>query len=557
MRLDRAIDARLRDDFMAAVIATLLLIPQSLAYAVLAGMPAHLGLYASVFPLLAYAAFGRSPVLAVGPVALTSIMTLEALQGYAVPGSPEWIAAAILLALASGALLFLMGLLRLGFLAQLLSHPVMSGFISGTALLIVLSQLKALSGIPVEGKTALELITSLVVHVEQAQATTLAVGIMSVLLMLLGRRFIRTWLGKTRLHSTTCDLIARAVPLVVVGLATIGLIASGQATATPTVGSIPSGLPSLALPSLNLNGLQGLLISAVLIGLVGFIESVSMAQTVARRYKVAVDPDAELRGLGAANLASGLIGAFPVTGGLTRTVVNMDAGARSPVSSLFSAGLLLLVVLGAGDSLSHLPLAALAALIVVAVSTLFDIKGLVRAWQFDRMDGASWLITFLGVLSLGLEAGIIMGIALSAAGLLWRMSRPHIAVLGRIPCSEHFRNVQRHHVETLPHTIFLRIDGNLFFGNWARIREVIGARIEQHSGQIEHLVLNLASVNDIDTTALEGILGLQEDLQEDGVSLCLAEIRGPVGDKLKGHLHGIPVYLSSHEAYEALMERPA
>jgi SulP family sulfate permease len=235
----------------------------------------------------------------------------------------------------------------------------------------------------------------------------------------------------------------------------------------------------------------------------------------------------------------------------------MDAGARSPVSSLFSAGLLLLVVLGAGDLLSHLPLAALAALIVVAVSTLFDIKGLVRAWQFDRMDGVSWLITFLGVLSLGLEAGIIMGIALSAAGLLWRMSRPHIAVLGRIPCSEHFRNVQRHHVETLPHTIFLRIDGNLFYGSWARIRDIIGARIEQHPGRIEHLVLNLASVNDIDTTALEGILRLQEDLQEDGVALCLAEIRGPVGDKLKGHLPGIPVYLSSHEAYEALMERPA
>ena len=348
-RQDRPADARLLDDLVAAVIVTLLLIPQSLAYAVLAGVPAHLGLYASIFPLLAYAALGRSPVLAVGPVALTSIMTLDALQGYAAPGSPEWIAAATFLALASGVLLLAMGLLRLGFLAQLLSHPVMSGFVSGTAILIVLSQLRTLTGIPVQGQTAPELIESLFHGLGQFEPVTLLIGGTSLLLIALGRRFIRPWLTRQPISKTTAELLGRAVPLVVVGLATMALMLTGMASETRTVGTIPSGLPSIGLPSLDITGLQGLLLSAALIGLVGFIESVSMAQTMARRFKVPVDPDAELRGLGAANLASGVIGAFPVTGGLTRTVVNIEAGARSPVSSILSAGLLLLVLLGAGD----------------------------------------------------------------------------------------------------------------------------------------------------------------------------------------------------------------
>lgn len=540
----------------AAVIVTLLLIPQSLAYAVLAGVPAHLGLYASIFPLLAYAAFGRSPVLAVGPVALTSIMTLDALQGYAVPGSPEWIAAATFLALASGALLFAMGALRLGFLAQLLSHPVMSGFVSGTAILIVLGQLKTLTGIPVQGKTAPDLIQSFFQGLGQFESVTIVTGVTSLLLIALGRRFIRPWLTRQPIPTTTAELLGRAVPLVVVALATVVLMVSGMASETRTVGTIPSGLPSIGLPAIDIQGLQGLLLSAALIGLVGFIESVSMAQTMARRFKVPVDPDAELRGLGAANLASGVIGAFPVTGGLTRTVVNIEAGARSPVSSILSAGLLLVVLLGAGDLLHDMPLAALAALIIVAVSTLIDIKALRHAWQFDRIDATSWLITFLGVLLLGLETGIVMGIVLSASGILWRLSRPHIAVLGRIPGTEHFRNVNRHHVETLPHALFLRIDGNLFFGNWVRIREAIDAAMKAHPGTIAHLVLNLASVSDIDTTALEGMIRLQDDLKADGIGLCLAEIRGPVGDKLAGQALQAPIFLSSHDAFEALAGKP-
>ena len=555
-RQDRPADARLLDDVVAAVIVTLLLIPQSLAYAVLAGVPAHLGLYASIFPLLAYAAFGRSPVLAVGPVALTSIMTLDALQGYAVPGSPEWIAAATFLALASGALLFAMGALRLGFLAQLLSHPVMSGFVSGTAILIVLGQLKTLTGIPVEGQTAPELIQSFFQGLGQFESVTIATGVTSLLLIALGRRFIRPWLTRQPIPTATAELLARAVPLVVVGLATAVLMVSGMASETRTVGTIPSGLPSIGLPALDIQGLQGLLLSAALIGLVGFIESVSMAQTMARRFKVPVDPDAELRGLGAANLASGVIGAFPVTGGLTRTVVNIEAGARSPVSSILSAGLLLVVLLGAGDLLHDMPLAALAALIIVAVSTLIDIKAFRHAWHFDRIDATSWLITFLGVLMLGLETGIVMGIVLSASGILWRLSRPHIAVLGRIPGTEHFRNVHRHHVETLPHALFLRIDGNLFFGNWVRIREAIDAALEAHPGTVSHLVLNLASVSDIDTTALEGMIRLADDLEADGIRLCLAEIRGPVGDKLAGQALQAPIFLSSHDAFEALAGKP-
>lgn len=542
----------LTGDMSAAVVVTLMLIPQSLAYALLAGMPAHVGLYASVLPLVAYAVFGRSPALAVGPVAIASVMTFDAILPFAAPGSPEWVAAGMFLAVCSGVILMIFGFLRFGFIAALLSHPVMSGFVSGAAILIILGQIKTLTGIKVTGGTAMQQLTQLATNLDNVNWVTLTVGLSTFVLLLIARRWAGKFFKRLGVRGLLLDILTKASPLVLIGLVTLVLVATGYESQTRTVGTVPTGLPAISFPPMS-QEYVGLVISALLIGVVGFIESVSMARTISRIRQVPTDADAELRGLGAANILSGLSGAFPVTGGLSRSVVNLDAGARTPLAGVFSAGLMILVLLGAGQFLSALPLSSLAALIIIAIWALFDIHTFKECLRFDRADAAGWLVTFIGVLSLGVEHGIILGIALSVGTVLWRQSRPHMAIIGRLPGSEHFRNVIRHDVETLPNTMFIRVDANLFFANWDRIREFI----DQQSRAITaggHVVLNMASVSDIDSTALDGLQGLERDLQARDIKLLLCEVKGPMSDKLKkAHLgKQFDIHLSNHEAFETL-----
>lgn len=542
----------LTGDLSAALVVTLMLIPQSLAYAILAGMPAHIGLYASVLPLIGYAIFGRSPALAVGPVAIASVMTFDALIPYFRPGSPEWIAGGMLLAVASGVILMIFGFLRFGFIAALLSHPVMSGFVTGAAILIMLGQIKTLTGISVDGGTALQQVQQLLTNIAEVNGTTLTVGLSTLVLLLLARRFAGKLFKRLGFRGLLLDILTKASPLAMIGIVTLALVGTGYDSATQTVGTIPTGLPSIALPPMN-SAYGSLLISALLIGVVGFIESVSMARTIGRVRQIATDPDAELRGLGAANVLSGLSGAFPVTGGLSRSVVNLDAGARTPMAGVFSAILMVGVLFGAGQYLESLPLASLAALIIVAISGLLDWRTLRECLRFDRADAAGWLVTFSGVLLLGVEHGIMLGIALSIKTVLWRQSRPHIAIIGRIPGSEHFRNVSRHRVETLDNAVFLRIDANLFFANWDRIREFIDQQT-RHLTRNGQVVLSLASVSDIDSTALDGLQDLMRDLGSRQVALALCEVKGPISDKLKRarSLREIAVYLSNNEAFESI-----
>ncbi|MCD8494494.1 MAG: STAS domain-containing protein [Burkholderiaceae bacterium] len=545
----------LTGDMSAAIVVTLMLIPQSLAYALLAGMPAHVGLYASVLPLIGYALLGRSPALAVGPVAIASVMTFDALLPFFAPGSPEWVAGGMFLAIASGLILIVFGFLRFGFIAALLSHPVMSGFVSGAAILIILGQIKTLTGIPVTGGTAFDQLGQLVSNLNNVNGVTLTVGLSTFVLLLLARQFAGMLFKRAGVRGLLLDILTKASPLVMIGIVTLVLVATGFDGATKTVGSVPTGLPIIALPPIS-SAYSGLVISALLIGVVGFIESVSMARAIGRIRQVPTDPDAELRGLGAANVLSGISGAFPVTGGLSRSVVNLDAGARTPLAGVFSAILMVGVLLGAGQYLAALPLASLAALIIVAIWALFDWHTLRECIRFDRADAAGWLVTFFGVLSLGVEHGIMLGIALSVGTVLWRQSRPHIAIIGRLPGSEHFRNVHRHQVETLSNAVFLRVDANLFFANWDRVREFIDQQANSLT-QGGELVLSMASVSDIDTTALEGLQGLARDLKAREMGLSLCEVKGPISDKLKrAHLSGeVDTHLSNHEAFEAILAK--
>ena len=541
----------LTGDLSAAIVVTLMLIPQSLAYALLAGMPAHVGLYASVLPLIGYALLGRSPALAVGPVAIASVMTFDALLPFFTPGSPEWVAGGMFLALASGLILLVFGFLRFGFIAALLSHPVMSGFVSGAAILIILGQIKTLTGIQVSGGTAMQQLQQLVSNLDRMNMVTVVVGVSTFILLLLSRRFAGKLFKASGVRGLLLEILTKASPLLMIVIVTLVLVASGFDGQTATVGNVPTGLPLLALPEMS-SAYSGLVISALLIGVVGFIESVSMARAIGRIRNVPTDADAELRGLGAANLLSGLSGAFPVTGGLSRSVVNLDAGARTPLAGVFSAIFMVVVLLGAGQYLAALPLASLAALIIVAIWALFDWHTLRECIRFDRADAAGWLVTFVGVLSLGVEHGIILGIALSVGTVLWRQSRPHIAVIGRLPGTEHFRNVHRHQVQTLPNAVFLRVDANLFFANWDRVRDFIDQQAQSLSPN-GHMVLSMTSVSDIDTTALEGLQSLARDLKTRGIKLAFSEVKGPISDKLKrAQLAEVDSYLSNHEAFESI-----
>jgi sulfate permease, SulP family len=544
-------------DMVAGVVVTVLLVPQSLAYAMLAGLPPHVGLYASILPLLAYAALGSSMTLAVGPVAIASVMTASALAPLAIPGTPEYLTLAVLLALLGGAQLMLLGVLRFGFVANLLSHPVISGFITGTALLIALGQLRPLLGIEVRNDTAMALLAALPRALPVLHPPTAIIGFASILLLLGARHFMSPLLQRAGLARAVAEILARLAPMAVIlfAVAAVAIGSLDTAHGVAVVGAIPSGLPSLALVMPTNSQLAALMVPAFLIALVGFVESVAVAQSFATKRGERIDPNAELLGLGAANLASGVSGSLPVTGGFARSVVNASAGARTPMAGVVAAMLMALVLLGFTGLFERLPLAVLAATIIVAVLGLVDLATPRHAWRYDRADALAWGATGAGVLALGVEVGIAIGIALSVGTFLWRASRPHIAVVGRLPGTEHFRNVDRHRVDTLPGVLMLRIDENLFFGNLASTLDRIQLELARHP-EARHLVLVMSSVSHVDLTAAEALLRLQSDLAFRQVRLHLAEVKGPVLDRLKtsgwlARLDHEP-YLSAHAAYEAL-----
>lgn len=535
---------QLSGDLTAGLIVTVMLIPQSLAYAMLAGLPPQVGLYASILPLLAYAALGSSMTLAVGPVAVASLMTASALQPLAAAGSPEYVTLAVTLALLSGLMLLAFGLLRLGFLAHLLSHPVISGFITGSALLIVIGQLRHLLGLPAGGDNALAQLAHLLRALPQVHPATAAIGLGSVALLLLARRTLGT------------RLLGKLAPMAVVVAGTV-VVATWQLdtrAGVRIVGAVPAGLPALQLHLPSWHEVATLALPALLISLVGFVESVSVAQSLALRRRQRITPDRELLGLGAANLASALSGGYPVTGGFARSVVNFAAGAQTPLSGVVSAGLMALVLVGLTGWFHHLPHAVLAATIVVAVSQLIDLQKLREAWRYDRADALALLATAGGVLLVGVEAGILAGVALSLAVLVWRSSQPHMAVIGRVPGTEHFRNVRRHPVQTVPGLLALRVDENLVFANAAVVEQHIEAQL-QADASLRRVLLVCSGVNQIDATALDMLGDLERRLDERGVALQLAEVKGPVMDRLRKTAFGQRlhnrIFLSTHQAFAA------
>ncbi|SDH49466.1 sulfate permease, SulP family [Pseudomonas benzenivorans] len=552
-RYDRASAAQ---DGLAALIVTLMLIPQSLAYAMLAGLPPVAGLYASILPLLAYALFGSSRTLAVGPVAVVSLMTAAALGPLFPAGSAEYVGAAMLLALLSGLLLAGMALLRLGFVANFLSHPVISGFISASGILIAVGQLKHILGISASGESLRQLLPALLHNLPAVHGPTLLIGACSLLFLWWVRGRLQPLLVRLGLGASLAGNLAKAGPVlaIIVAILVVSLLGLEQA-GVKVVGAVPQGLPGLSLPTLDYRLALQLLPAALLISLVGFVESVSVAQTLAAKRRQRIEPDNELLGLGGANLAAAFSGGFPVTGGFARSVVNFDAGAQTPLAGVLTAAGIALSVLLLTPLLHNLPQAVLAATIIVAVLSLVDLRALGRTWRYSRQDGAAQAATLGGVLLLGVEAGILLGVGLSLLLFLWRTSRPHMAVVGQVPGSEHFRNIQRFAVVESPSVLSLRVDESLYFPNARYLEERIGELIATRP-QVRHLVLMCSGVNLIDASALDSLETIVERLHSAGVQLHLSEVKGPVMDQLRRsdflERFGGQVFVSQYQALRTL-----
>jgi len=544
-------------DLVAGLIVTVLVIPQSLAYALLAGLPPQAGLYVSIFPVIAYALLGSSMTQAVGPVAITAIMTFSVLSPLATPASPDYIVLAASLSLFSGLLILAFGLLRLGFLSQLLSRPVVSGFISGSAILIIISQLKFLLGLQTTGLTTWQVLYSLSQNIPRTNLTTLLISSVALTVLFASRAWLSPALVRLGLSASRASYPVKLMPLIVLAITTLIVIKLDldRNHGVAVVGNVQEGLASFTFFMPGVAELKTLTIPALLIALIGMVQSITMGQALAIKRHERLNPNRELVGLGASNIVASFYGGMPVGGGLSRTAVNVAAGAKTPLASIVTAFAMLGFVAAGTHWFSRLPLAVLAASIVIAAISMIDIRAFRQAWLYDRADALSLLGTASGVLTLGLEGGIALGIGLSLTTLLYRASTPHIAVIGRIAGTEHFRNIERHGVETISGVLFIRIDENLFFGNLNAIQNRLTAELEK-SPDTHDLVIVMSSVNRVDTTAMEVLTDINRELESRRIRLHLAEIKGPVQDRLAQSplwtaLSG-DIHLSVNSAFEKL-----
>ena len=540
------------NDLVAALIVTIMLIPQSLAYALLAGLPPEAGLYASIAPIILYAIFGTSRALAVGPVAVVSLMTAAALSNIVEQGTMGYAVAALSLAALSGVILLAMGLFRLGFVANFLSHPVIAGFITASGIIIAASQLKHILGIDAHGHNLLELVISIIQHLPETNWITAIIGVVATAFLFWVRKGLKPLLQSLGFGAGLTGVLVKTGPVFVVVATTLAVwLFNLNDAGVKIVGDVPQSLPPLTLPSFSPALLSQLLLPAFLISIIGFVESISVAQTLAAKKRQRIDPDQELIGLGAANIGASLTGGFPVTGGFSRSVVNFDAGAETPAAGAFTAVGLAIAALALTPLIYFLPKATLAATIIVAVLSLVDFSILKRSWGYSKADFAAVLATILATLALGVEVGVSAGVGLSILLHLYKSSKPPIAEVGQVPGTEHYRNILRHDVKTDPNVVTLRVDESLYFANARYLEDKIQTRVAGDKA-IRHVILQCSAINEIDLSALESLEAINERLREMDVKLHLSEVKGPVMDRLQeqhflSDLTG-NVYLSQFEA---------
>jgi SulP family sulfate permease len=545
-------------DLLAGFIVAVMLVPQGMAYALLAGLPPQVGLYASILPLVIYGLLGSSRALAVGPVAIVSLLVASGISPLATSGSAEYLQLALTLALLVGVIQMLMGVVRLGFLVNFLSHPVLAGFTSAAALVIGFSQLKHLLGVPMPRLDFFELLQYAATHLQETNLAALALGGGGILILLYFKLGLGKQLSRWGMNPQWILPLTKGAPLVIVLLGTllVWLFKLDQQAGVALVGSVPAGLPSLTLPTINMAKWQSLLPTALVISFVGYMESIAVAKSLASKRREKVEANQELIALGAANLGAMLTGGFPVTGGFSRSVVNFDAGANSGLASIITAVLVALTAIFLTPLFYYLPRAILAAIVIVAVAGLVDLKTFRHVWQYNKADAASFLVTFFAVLAVGVENGILYGVGVAMLLFIWRTSKPHVAVVGRLGKGEIYRNVLRHEVQCWPEVVAVRIDESLYFANSKFLEDtVLGLIADQPD--VSHFVLIGSAVNFIDASALETLESLLRQLKDAGVQLHLAAMKGPVLDRLQAigfidHLGAAHVHLTTHDAMRAI-----
>ena len=510
-------------DITAAAIVTVLLVPQGLAYAMIAGLPPVVGLYASILPAVLYAIFGTSRDLSVGPTSIAAIMVAAAIAGAGTGIDP--VACALILAALSGTILLAMGILRLGVFANLLSQPVLTGFSSGAAIVIMADQLRHFAGIDLPtGLQPHEMLAYLGGRAAILNPETLVLGSVALIFLLVAS-------GTTRAGRRLYAVTARLAPVIMLALGALAVIAF-DLERVPLVGSISARPPMLDITMPGPAAWIALLPSAALISIIVFVESVSISKYLAGRRRESVEADQELIALGAANIGSAISGALPVAGSFSRSMVQFTAGGRSQLVSIFLALFTAAALLIFAPAFSGLPKAVLAAVIIVAVAGLVDLRSILDTWRYSKADGASNLVTFLGVLTYGVEAGLIMGVLLSVLLYLWRTGHPNIAIVGRLAHSTEFRSIERHKVETWPEILLVRVDENLYFANIGHVQDMITREFQKRPG-IKHLVLVMSGVGFVDSSALRVLQVAVDTLREAGVTIHLADVKGPVLDRLR------------------------
>lgn len=545
---------KFKSDLLSALIVIAMLVPQGMAYAMLAGLPPIMGLYASILPMIIYAMVGSSPTLSIGPVAIISMMTFATLNPLFEVGSPVYIQAACLLAVMVGVISLLLGIFRFGFLIQLISHPVIKSFIIASALLIALGQFKFLVDLPLKANNLPEFFFSAWHYLRYSHIESFIFGLLALVFLIYLPKVLNSNALQSRIGSTAFVVKALPLALVVISIAAVYFL-DLKAVGIKTVGEIPSGFPPISMPYWNMELVITLFPGAAMIAMISFVESLSIAQATALQQRSHLNSNQELIALGLSNLSAGLSSAFPVTGSLSRTVVNADAGAKTPLAGVMSSLFIVMVSLYFTAFFRDLPLAILAATIIVSIWKLVDFKPFIDTWRYSKADGIAMWITFFGVLCIDISTGLILGIVSTFILLLWRISRPHIAVIGLVEGTQHFRNVQRHQVLTSNKVLSMRIDENLTFLNANTFKGFLINAISQYMN-LEHVVINCSSISAIDLSALEMLEDLNAELNKLKIKLNFSEIKGPVMDKLQhskllNQLSG-QIYLTHFQAMQEL-----
>ena len=527
---------RFRSDLVAGSVVLFITVPQVIAYAFLAGMPAEAGLYASMMSLVGYAVFGSSRALAVGPTAIVGIMTLEVASSFAIPGTIDYTETVVQLCVVTGIVLIVLRVVNFGSVISFLSHAVVTGFITAAAILIISSQFPLMIGLASSPDTSIVGVYSyLAEEAGQFNQAVLSVSLIAVAVLIFCRSYLGLLLKRAGLADAVIDSLVKSGPMyaVVIGVVSVRLFSLDTVFGVPVVGHIPTVLPEINIVLMSLERFQVLFPSALLLSMVIFMESASIGTAIASKAREKINPNQELVGLGVANLGSSLVGGFPVAGSFSRSIINFSSGSVSPVASLVTAFLVMITILLFGTLFFHLPKGVLSAIIVISAWQLIDFQAVRKIFGFNTTDAVTFTFTFLAVLSLGVESGVLTGIAISFVLLIRSSSKPHIAVVGRVGDSEHFRNIERYDARTSPNLLALRVDESLYFVNTRFIETFILNDVADRR-ELEHVLLICTATNFIDTSGLVMLEELSENLAEVGVTLHMAEVKGPVMDKLKG-----------------------